>query len=132
MKISRTARLYRASSVAIAAALILSGPCAAQTGDSTHSGDAAAPAQKKGFLSSLGDSIKNANGSGTLVARGHFDANGQRYYCLVDTKTGEKQTNAIQGTPFQRPDGLTGVHRTAIALANCDRMEKSGQLVTEG
>jgi hypothetical protein len=46
-------------------------------------------------FSSLGDSLKSA--IDPKAVRGYFDIAGQRYYWLVDTETGAKQANAVQG-----------------------------------
>ncbi len=70
------------------------------------------------------------------VVRGHFDLGSpphtRRYYCLVDTKTGSKESNGVLGDPVPRPDGMTGIKNSYVSLYSCANAEKEGMLVTAG
>jgi hypothetical protein len=70
------------------------------------------------------------------VVRGHFDQgsapNGRRYYCLVDPKTGKRETNGVLGKTFPMPGGMTGIKDSSVSLYRCADAEKQGILVTAG
>jgi hypothetical protein len=86
------------------------------------------------FFSSLKQAIKKDFDH--EVVRGYFDIgtapNVRRYYCMVDPKTGKKDTNAILGEPIPAADGMTGIKDGSVSMYNCDRAEKQGMLVTTG
>ena len=71
-----------------------------------------------------------------LAVRGHFDLGAPphvlRYYCLVNTKTGNSETNAVRGDPVPRPDGITGIKNIAVSLYSCADAQQQGLLVTTG
>jgi hypothetical protein len=97
-------------------------------------GDASKTLPQDGFFSSLKQSIKQ--GYDQEAVRGHFDLgsppNVRRYYCLVDTKTGQKETNAVVGEIIPIADGMTGVKNSAVSFYRCANAEQQGLLVTEG
>jgi hypothetical protein len=70
------------------------------------------------------------------VVRGHFDQgsapNGHRYYCLVDPKTGKRETNGVLGQTFAMPGGMTGIKDSSVSLYRCADAERQGLLVTAG
>ena len=70
------------------------------------------------------------------VVRGHFDVgtppDTHRFYCLVNTKTGKFQLNAVGGETFVRPDGMTGLKSSGVAPLSCEKAEQLGVLVTTG
>jgi hypothetical protein len=70
------------------------------------------------------------------VVRGHFDLgsapNVHRYYCLIDTKTGNREPNGVLGEPVSLPDGTTGLKTGSVSLYSCDTAEKRGMLITAG
>jgi hypothetical protein len=70
------------------------------------------------------------------VVRGHFDQgsapNGHRYYCLVDPKTGKRESNGVLGQIFSMPNGMTGIKDSSVSLYRCADAEKQGLLVTAG
>jgi hypothetical protein len=70
------------------------------------------------------------------VVRGHFDQgsapNVRRYYCLVDPKTGKRETNGVLGQTFSMPGGMTGIKDSSVSLYRCADAEKQGLLVTAG
>ena len=70
------------------------------------------------------------------VVRGHFDQGsapkGHRYYCLVDPKTGKRETNGVLGDTFPMPGGMTGIKNSSVSLYRCADAEKQGILVTAG
>ena len=97
-------------------------------------GDSPAETPTGSFLSSLKQAInKDCDHD---VVRGHFDVGTapdvHRYYCLVDTKTGNPETNGVAGQPFIRPDGMTGVKGGAVSFYSCANAEQRGKLVTAG
>ena len=118
--------------VALVACLTGAGPAyadpatgAAKTGD----------VPQGSFLSSLTQAFRQDFDH--EVVRGHFDVGSppdavRRYYCLVDAKTGKRQSNGVDGQPFQRPDGMTGIKGTAVSLYGCAGAEQQGLLVTTG
>lgn len=89
--------------------------------------DSSAPPPKKGFLSSLGDSFKQA--IDPKAVRGYFDAAGQRYYCLVDTKTGANQDAAVQGLVTKLDNGSSTINTPTTTTLSCDKVEKLGKLM---
>jgi len=70
------------------------------------------------------------------VVRGHFDQgsppSAHRYYCLVDPKTGKRETNGVLGQTFSIPGGMTGIKDSSVSLYRCADAEKQGILVTTG
>ena len=70
------------------------------------------------------------------VVRGHFDQgsapSAHRYYCLVDPKTGKRETNGVLGQPIPMPGGTTGIKDSSVSLYRCADAEKQGLLVTAG
>ena len=70
------------------------------------------------------------------VVRGHFDLgsppSAHRYYCLVDPKTGKRESNGVLGQIFPMPGGMTGIKDSSVSLYRCADAEKQGLLVTEG
>jgi len=70
------------------------------------------------------------------VVRGHFDLgsppNGHRYYCLVDPKTGKRESNGVLGQTLPMPGGMTGIKDSSVSLYRCADAEKQGLLVTAG
>jgi len=70
------------------------------------------------------------------VVRGHFDQgsppNSHRYYCLVDPKTGKRESNGVLGQTIPMPGGMTGIKDSSVSLYRCADAEKQGLLVTAG
>jgi hypothetical protein len=70
------------------------------------------------------------------VVRGHFDLgsppSARRYYCLVDPKTGKRESNAVLGQTIPLPGGMTGIKDSSVSLYRCADAEKQGLLVTAG
>jgi hypothetical protein len=70
------------------------------------------------------------------VVRGHFDLgsapSAHRYYCLVDPKTGKRESNGVLGQAFPMPGGMTGIKDSSVSLYRCADAEKQGILVTAG
>jgi hypothetical protein len=68
--------------------------------------------------------------------RGHFDvktpSGTQRYYCLVDPKTGKGEENGVSGQLVPRRDGTTGIKGAAVTFYRCAEAEQKGMLVTTG
>jgi hypothetical protein len=68
--------------------------------------------------------------------RGHFDVgaapNVQRYYCLVDPKTGRREENGVSGELVKRRNGTTGLKSAAVSPLSCADAEQKGLLVTDG
>jgi hypothetical protein len=99
---------------------------------------AAAPPPKylpqDGFFSSLKQAAKQ--GYDHEVVRGHFDLgappNVRRYYCLQDTRTGEKEPNGVLGDTVSVADGKTGIKNTSVSMYTCASAERHGMLVTAG
>ena len=99
---------------------------------------AAAPPPKylpqDGFFSSLKQAAKQ--GYDHEVVRGHFDLgappNVRRYYCLQDTRTGEKEPNGVLGDTVSLADGKTGIKNTSVSMYTCASAERQGMLVTAG
>jgi hypothetical protein len=71
-----------------------------------------------------------------LAVRGHFDLGAPphvlRYYCLVNTKTGISETNAVRGDLVPGPNGITGIKNIAVSLYSCADAQQQGLLVTTG
>jgi hypothetical protein len=70
------------------------------------------------------------------VVRGHFDLgsppNVRRYYCLINTKTGNKGANGVLGELVPRAGGMTGIKNVAVSLYSCADAQQQGMLVTAG
>lgn len=70
------------------------------------------------------------------VVRGHFELGSppdvHRYYCLVNTKTGNRESNGVMGDPVPRKDGMTGIKNIAVSLYRCADAQQQGMLVTTG
>jgi len=71
-----------------------------------------------------------------LEVRGHFDLGSppkvHRYYCLVNTKTGNKEPNGVLGELVPRRGGMTGIKNIAVSLYSCADAQQQGMLVTTG
>ncbi len=87
-----------------------------------------------GFFSSLKQAAKQ--GYDHEVVRGHFDLgsppNLHRYYCLLDTRTGEKEPNGVLGDTVSLADGKTGIKNSSVSMYTCASAERQGMLVTAG
>jgi hypothetical protein len=87
-----------------------------------------------GFFSSLKQAAKQ--GYDHEVVRGHFDLgappNVRRYYCMQDTRTGEKEPNGVLGDTVSLADGKTGIKNTSVSMYTCASAERQGMLVTAG
>ena len=87
-----------------------------------------------GFFSALKQAAKQ--GYDHEVVRGHFDLgsppNAHRYYCLLDTKTGQKEPNGVLGDTVNLPDGKTGMKNSSVSMYTCAAAEREGMLVTAG
>ncbi len=85
-----------------------------------------------GFFSSLKQALKQ--GYDNEVVRGHFDIGSpptvRRYYCLVDTKTGNREPNGVLGDLVPLPGGMTGIKNSSVSLYTCADAERQGMLVT--
>ena len=68
--------------------------------------------------------------------RGHFDVgsppNTQRYYCLVNIKTGKSELNGVAGQLVLRADKMTGIKGAAVSPLSCADAEQKGILITGG
>lgn len=97
-------------------------------------GDAPAYLPQDGFFSSLKQAAKQ--GYDHEVVRGYFDVgappNVHRYYCLQDTRTGEKEPNGVLGETVSLADGKTGIKNTSVSMYTCATAERHGLLVTAG
>jgi len=71
-----------------------------------------------------------------LAVRGHFDLGAPphvlRFYCLVNTKTGNSETNAVRGDLVPRSGGTTGIKNIAVSLYSCADAQQQGLLITTG
>jgi hypothetical protein len=89
---------------------------------------------QSGLFSSLKQAVKQ--GYDQEVVRGTFaqgtPPNQHRYYCLVDVKTGQKETNAVLGQPVSLPSGMTGIKADSVSLYLCADAEREGLLETQG
>jgi hypothetical protein len=99
------------------------------------SSDAPPPSlSQQNFFSSIKQSLRL--GYDHEVVRGHFDLgtapNSHRYYCLVDTKTRQREPNGVLGVPVPLPDGTTALKVDSVSLFGCDDAEKHGMLITAG
>lgn len=101
---------------------------------STAPSDAQASVPAGSFFSSLKQAFKQD--LDREVVRGHFDVgsapDAHRYYCLVDPKTGKRETYGVAGKPALRKDGMTGIKEGAVAPYSCITAEQQGSLVTSG
>ncbi|MFZ1100332.1 MAG: hypothetical protein WAN26_13125, partial [Steroidobacteraceae bacterium] len=93
----------------------------------------AQPAETQGgFLSSFRQAF--GENLDREVVRGHFDVGSppdtRRYYCLVDPKTGKRETNGVSGETVPRRDGMTGVKSAVVSPLSCADAEQKGMLVT--
>ena len=138
---SRTSRYSH--SVAVGVLLFYGGPCvpaeppsSAATGAPANppASDVQALAPQGGFLSSLKQGF--SQDLEREVVRGHFDVSlpsgTQRYYCLLDPKTGKSEANAVSGQLVSRRDGMTGMKGAAVTFYRCTDAEQKGMLVTTG
>jgi hypothetical protein len=111
-------------------------PAAGDTGTPAVPASDQAPKSlpEESFFSSVKQSLKQD--AEYEVVRGHFDLGSpphtRRYYCLVDTKTGSKESNGVLGDPVPRADGMTGIKNSYVSLYSCDKAEKEGMLVSTG
>jgi quercetin dioxygenase-like cupin family protein len=105
-----------------------------ETPASSASSDAQGSKPTGSFFSSLKQAFKQDIDH--EVVRGHFDVgmapDTHRYYCLVDPKTGKKETNGVGGQPVLRSDGMTGIKEGAVSFYSCADAEQQGNLVTTG
>jgi len=97
-------------------------------------GEAPGYLPQDGFFSSLKQAAKQ--GYDHEVVRGHFDVgappNVHRYYCLQDTRTGEKEPNGVLGETVSLADGKTGIKNSSVSMYTCANAERHGMLVTAG
>jgi hypothetical protein len=142
--VNRSSRTVRYSHGVAAGVLLFCGrpgvpaepPPGAATGTSANppASEVQALAPQGGFLSSLKQGF--AQDLEREVVRGHFDvslASGtQRYYCLLDPKTGKSEANAVSGQLVSRRDGMTGIKGAAVTFYRCADAEQKGMLVTSG
>lgn len=86
------------------------------------------------IFSSLQQSFKQK--ADQEVVRGHFDLgsppNVLRYYCLINTKTGNREPNGVLGELVLHAGGMTGIKNIAVSLYRCADAEQQGMLVTTG
>lgn len=86
------------------------------------------------IFSSLQQSFKE--NPDLLAVRGHFDLGAPphvlRYYCLINTKTGSSEANAVRGDLVPRSGGITGIKNIAVSLYSCADAQQQGLLVTAG
>ena len=98
------------------------------------SSDAQTPVSTGSFLSSVKQAFRQD--LNYEVVRGHFDVgsppNTHRFYCLVDSRTGQSETHGVAGQPVSRPDGMTGIKAGAVSPLSCAKAEQQGILVTTG
>jgi uncharacterized protein DUF4440 len=96
--------------------------------------DAQSPTPKGSFLSALKQGF--TEDFDQEVVRGHFDVgsppNTQRYYCLVNTKTGKNEVNGVAGQLVLRADKMTGIKGAAVSPLSCADAEQKGILITSG
>src|SRR5579871_2404353 len=97
---------------AACAALALSfGAGIVHAGDDSPADLPPKPLPQSGLFSSLKQAVKQ--GYDQEVVRGTFvqgtSPNQRRYYCLVDVKSGQRETNAVLGQPVPLPSGMTGI-----------------------
>jgi len=97
-------------------------------------GDAPASLPQDSFFSSLKQAFNKDFDH--EVVRGHFDLgsapSAHRYYCLIDPKTGKRESNGVLGQTFSMPGGMTGIKDSSVSLYRCADAEKQGILVTAG
>ncbi len=111
-------------------------PAAGDPGTAANPASDEAPKSlpEESFFSSVKQSLKQD--AEYEVVRGHFDLGSpphtRRYYCLVDTKTGSRESNGVLGDPVPRADRMTGIKNSYVSLYSCDKAEKEGMLVTTG
>jgi hypothetical protein len=111
-------------------------PPGTEGGASASSSSSNAPKSlpQTSFFATLKQSLKQ--GYDHEVVRGHFDLgsppNVRRYYCLVDTKTGNREPNGVLGQPVPQADGMTSIKDSFVSLYSCDEAEKQGMLITAG
>ena len=106
------------------------------TGNPPGAATAAAQAAdiKQDFFASLKQGLEQD--LNREVVRGHFDVGTaphvHRYYCLVDPKSGKAEKNGVDGQPYVRADGMTGLKGGAVSPLSCADAEQKGFLVTSG
>jgi hypothetical protein len=87
------------------------------------------------IFSSLQQSFKEKNIE-VLVVRGHFDLgsppNVRRYYCLINTKTGNREPNGVLGELVPHAGGMTGIKNIAVSQYSCADAQQQGMLITTG
>jgi len=113
-------------------------PGGAEAGGSTNSptstNDAPKSLPQNGIFSSLKQSAQQDLSHEAV--RAHFDLgsppNVRRYYCLVNTKTGNREPNAVLGEPVPHDGGMTGIKSVSVSLYSCADAEQQGMLVTSG
>ncbi len=111
-------------------------PPGAETGASASPSPSAAqsPTPQGSFLSALKQGF--SEDFDQEVVRGHFDVgtprNTQRYYCLVNIKTGKSEVNGVAGQLVSRADKMTGIKGAAVSPLSCADAEQKGILITSG
>jgi hypothetical protein len=101
--------------------------------------DANPPPPKKGFMSGLGDSIKNAMAKKVIWAYWDNATDAKRYYCLYNQKTGDKVPDAVAGQLAMYPDGSFTVNQpqgrtvsVSLLAYKCDKLERDNKLTIVG
>jgi hypothetical protein len=95
----------------------------------------APPAETQGGMLS---SLRQAFGENLdrEQVRGHFDVgsppDARRYYCLVDPKSGKRESNGVSGEAVKRRDGTTGIKSAVVSPLSCADAEQRGLLDTAG
>jgi hypothetical protein len=106
----------------------------AHAGDDSPANTPPKSLPQSGLFSSLKQAVKQ--GYDQEVVRGTFvqgtPPNQHRYYCLVDVKTGQKETNAVVGQPVPLPSGMTGIKADSVSLYLCADAEREGMLDMQG
>jgi hypothetical protein len=87
------------------------------------------------IFSSMQQSFKE-NNVDVLAVRGHFDLGSppkvRRYYCLINTKTGNREPNGVLGELVPRAGGMTGIKNIAVSQYTCADAQQQGMLITTG
>ena len=111
-------------------------PAGTEAGGSAASSTSDAPKSlpQVGIFSSMQQSFKE--NPDLLAVRGHFDLgsppNVRRYYCLISTKTGNRDPLGVLGELVPRAGGMTGIKNIAVSQYSCADAEQQRMLVTTG
>lgn len=136
-----TSRRVRYSALVVSLELFFGGrsgaladpPAGASASPSTS--DAPKSLPEVSIFSSLQQSFKEQNPE-LLVVRGHFDLgsppNVRRYYCLMNTKTGNREPNGVLGDLVPHAGAMTGIKNIAVSQYSCADAQQQGMLVTTG